>query len=323
MAYWLLPFPIYDPVGQRLGAMGNTVSSRIEVKRVIHAFEKKFPGQTRGVPPGEIIEGIHYLDKLSKSELLAARNQATKKSYIKMTPPQEGFDEGNVEEAIEAIGLVNKDITDASLGVLPPFADIASVDWSKTVINHESLYRRVLKALCAARGISYTRVTGDLTNTSFSSAKFEHIKDEQTAKSIQNLLIGQVLLPIIREWVEFNNQIGVFGGKIDVDKVLKSIKWHRPHLPSATTLEDAKAYEIMLMNGLTTQGHILGELGTSYEEFCEHLAENRLTLVKAFEDRSLEPPPNVWDLNRAVSVRDSLIPADQNPQPDQPKEKVK
>jgi lambda family phage portal protein len=180
-------------------------SERVDAVDVAHIFVRRFPGQIRGISwLTPIATRLLELDWLEDAALMKARVSALFAAFVTDPDGSTGVFNNTTAGAVGSDTQFNPAsvvFEPGTLQFLPPNCDIKfpPVADMSTVTE---LMRHMLRSIAAGGGMSYESLTGDLSQTNFSSARLGQSLQQRRIKGLQStLLTSQLLLPVWRRWV--------------------------------------------------------------------------------------------------------------------------
>jgi len=131
-----------------------------------------------------------------------------------------------------------------------------------------------LRFIARALGVSFERLTYDLSKTSFSSTKFGDRDDRITVAEHQRLVERHLLRPLnVRLLAGMHLRPGMPGGAFaaDPDGYAKQVRFALPGRPPVDELKAEKANVLALANRTASRSRIAAERGLDYAEVKEDL----------------------------------------------------
>jgi lambda family phage portal protein len=199
VAYWLL----HDAPDQVWAQI--VPSERVDAIDVAHVYVRKFPGQIRGISwLTPIATRLLELDWLEDAALMKARVSALFAAFVTDPDGSTGVFNNTTAGSVGSDAQFNPAsvvFEPGTLQFLPPNCDIRfpPVADMSTVTE---LMRHMLRSIAAGGGMSYESLTGDLSQTNFSSARLGQSLQQRRIKGLQATLLGsQLVMPVWRRWV--------------------------------------------------------------------------------------------------------------------------
>jgi len=171
----------------RTGGSWETV--RIDAADILHAFKPLFPGQQLGLP--WLAPSATHLAEIDRLEdaLLAKANSAALFGMV-LTRPDE-------------TGSVAKPDANGDYSMEPGATIIAPPGWDVTAVNPPNnegtseFLRSMIRSAAAGAGVPYELVSGDLSQTNYSSARVGLLEFRRRVTALQkNILVARILDPL-------------------------------------------------------------------------------------------------------------------------------
>ena len=171
---------------------------RIEAADMLHIFRAHLPGQVRGISWfAPVLLRLADHDAAEDALLVRLKTEAMFAGFIyERSPSAGGFDGEDVDNILET-GLEPGTLQILPLGKdikfpTPPSGSGAAGDFLKAQ----------LRGIAAGLGVSYEKMTGDLTGVNYSSIRAGEIDFRHRIEATQDqVLIPQALRPIWRRWI--------------------------------------------------------------------------------------------------------------------------
>jgi lambda family phage portal protein len=276
IAYWLLK-DSPDQVWAQI-----TPSTRFDAVDVAHIFVRKFPGQVRGISwLTPIATRLLELDGLEDSALMKARVSALFAAFVTDPDGVTGIFNNTVAGSLGGDNTFNPNSVQFEPGMLqflppncdikfPPIADMSTVT---------DLMRHMLRSIAAGGGLSYESLTGDLSQTNFSSARLGQSLQQRRIKGLQStLLVSQLLLPIWRRWVLMEILTGRISAPDFESRPLDYLnaKFLWPGWPAIDPLKQSKADALDLASRTKSRAQIVADNGRDISDVDEEIENDPL-----------------------------------------------
>jgi lambda family phage portal protein len=252
--YWLYE----EHPGERHLRVTNIRSSFVPAQEIIHVFRQDRPGQTRGVPwASPVIIRLRDFDDYSDAQLLKQKISACFTAFAVDT---EAPDSGPSE-------LIEK-LEPGAIEILPPGKDIRFAN-PPTVGDFDKITREYLLQIAAGFGVTYEALTGDLSNTNFSSARLGWLEFQRNIESWRwHMLVPQMLNPI---WDWF-----VAAGSINGIRLEGIVaQWTPPRRELIDPSKEIDATRKAVRSGFMSLSEAIREFGYEPEEvMAEMQADN-------------------------------------------------
>lgn len=259
VAYWITPTAPDGPFPM------TAESRRIEAEDVCHVFERRFPGQVRGVTPlSAVLTRAKEVDDLEDAGLAKAKVEALFAGFIRDVDGTAGFGQpgDDRQELSLEPGVLRK---------LPSGADVTFTP-THTTSGMTDLVRHMVRSLAAGAGLPYELVSHDLSQVNYSSARLGLLEFRRRAVFLQRvLLVGQFLRPAFKRFAA----IEALAGRLALDlDALPDAAWIWPGWaaidPQKETAADVKAIEARLKS----RTEVIAARGRDPEEVDAEIARD-------------------------------------------------
>ena len=312
IAYWLFerhPGDIWQARGQ------SYYSRPVPASEIIHVFNRQGfrPGQTRGVPAlhAAILKARNLLG-FEESELIKARIQ----SYVTAFIETEYSDMEPLPT--DDAGYPLKELFPGAIEYLDPGQKLAAFDPSSPNPNAPAFIKHFQRAIARVLGMSSYSVTGDLSDTSYSSLREGKISEWRRIRIMRDQLAKDFCMPVFRGWLDAAVRGGFLALPTDYEwnkQHYCCVQWFGSPMPWVDPLKDVNAIAKKLEIGLTTQTEELAERGMDFEDWCaikaqEKAIKDRYGLV---DEEMTEPQLGPEDFEKDDKPPAELPPAEPEP----------
>lgn len=276
--------------------LGNakTRYRRVPVDRMVHYYIPERPNQCRGVTLiASPMERLHMLDKYEEATLTGARIASSKMGFF--------YDQLDDTNPVRYAGTDSDEIVDPETGrsyqdqILDieagQFEDIGTkrfeaFDPGYPPARYEEFTSSILKSISAGLNISYFKLSNDLSEVNYSTAREAKLDDVDSWRDQQHDLIDIVLNPIFDQWLEIAMLRSEFArfGMSELAR-LQPRKWQPRGWRWVDPEKEMKAVELELQYNLTSPSIIAEERGYDYEEILKTIERDR-----ALRDKYLSQP---------------------------------
>lgn len=204
----------YDARGRRIryhfrdrGFDGSYLSGKtytVDAVNIIHAFIPLASNQSRGVPwmaPG--LEKAKHLEKFTEAALVRVRATASRVAALRTTAGNEYTGDESGPDGVEY------DLSNAGEVWDIGNREITQLDGNYPGEMYEPFIRRNLQDLASAWSVSYPALSGDLSDTSFSSGRTGVMEEREAHKKRQSWLVRQIINVVYPEWLTNAYMMGV------------------------------------------------------------------------------------------------------------------
>jgi lambda family phage portal protein len=263
VAYWLFDRHPGDN-GKR------PVSSRIEASWVKHIFEKKRPGQIRGITAfASVMLRIKDLSDYEEAELFSKKIQACFTAFITTSAGDESLMPISTDAAT---GERSETLNPGTNTYLKPGEDVkfGSPHLSNT---YQEYIRAQLHAIAAGLGLTYELLTGDLSQVNYSSIRAGLIE----FRRFMEVLRWQIIVPQVCEgvWMWFINA-AIAAGKLDDGEY--SAEWTPPRFESVDPIKDFTALLLAVRAGFISLPQAIASLGDDKDTVLGEIADSNKLL---------------------------------------------
>lgn len=276
VAYWLWTRHPLDQAFDRQRV-------RVPAEDIIHAFIPMRPGQTRGIPHASaVLTTMKMLDGALEAELVAMRIESSKMGALVDADPQNPLTRDpnagtmSVPAEAEPASLLDLRGTGAKLDLWDPQHPSAAVgDFTKLMT----------RMIAIGLGMSYNTLSGDLSDTTYSSAKIGLRPEQDHWQRLQGFVITHVCDRIYREALKMallNGQIPAITD-YDLNRWTKVV-WQPRGFQSPDPLKDIEADLTKVRAGVMPLADVAAKDGYDLEE----VIEARKAEIELFEEAGIE-----------------------------------
>ena len=180
-----------------IGAQRKTYE-RVPVADLLHIHRPFRPNQYRGVPDtAAVLTTTQMLDGYVFAALTEARTAASKQGFIQQGPDADAPDPDS--------GAAQSRVTETSPGsvdVLGPGETFVGWDPKSPSGNFGPFVLANTQWIAAGLNVSYMALTGDLSNTSYSSSRTGLLQERDAWRILQSELAAQLCDPVYRRWLK-------------------------------------------------------------------------------------------------------------------------
>lgn len=277
-----------DHPGERLFFPNTLDLLRIPAAEVMHLFRALRPGQLRGVPwLANALVRLWELDQYDDAELLRKKFAAMMMAFIIRQNPEDPFF-GNEQSGAPATaaggatqepepGVQVAQLEAGTMMDLEPGEDVKFTDPADVGGNYEAFERQTLLRIGAGLGLPYDMLTGDLSQTSYSSIRAGILSFRRLCEQIQyGVFIFQFCRPVWQTFIE----AAVLAGELDARDYQANradylaVEWHTPKWAWVDPEKDVKAEVLAIRAGLKSRSMSINETGMDEEEVDRQIAKD-------------------------------------------------
>jgi lambda family phage portal protein len=256
VAYWL-----YDKHPSEF----PTKRVRVPADEIVHAFLVKRIGARRGEPWSScVLTDASTLAAFLEASVHAARIGASRMAAIERDKDVEMDDD--FERTVTPDEVAPGQILD-----LAPGERLNSLNWQYPTGEIDPFTKIILRALAAGLNVSYSSLSGDLSDVNYSSIRAGLLVERDGWRKLQRFLIDRLHWPVYRAWRE----MAVLSGQLPARPIgdYDRVTWQARGWAWVNPVDEVNANAIALQNRLTTRRKILAEQGLDLEDVLEGLAE--------------------------------------------------
>lgn len=269
------------------------VRTRVPAKDVLHILDPIEGGQVRGLSRlTPAIVPLWVLDAYDDAELERKKTAALFSIFIKRADPNPTFINRVAEEKAKASdgegvatdivlqpGTAHQLLAGEDVTVANP-ADVGN--------SYEAFQYRTLARICAALGLPYAGVTGDLTAANYANQRAALIEARRRLQAMQyGVLVFQMCRPIWNWFLDaavLADAI-VMPGYADNPRPYRKVRWIAPRWDWVDPLKDRQA-EVVALNARTRSiSQAIEEEGNDPDEVFEQIARDQ----KRMEELGIKP----------------------------------
>lgn len=287
-AYWIFPERPGEPFGATL-ASATTPASEI-----LHLFRPSAPGQVRGLSLfAPILTRLAEIDAIEDAQLARVKVAALFAGFI--TDPDNGAGDMPGEQRD---GAIESGLEPGVLKVLRPGQGI-EFPATPQVGDAMVFLKTQLRAVAAGAGLTYQQLTGDLSDTNYSSIRAGLLEHQRRMGAFQRQTFEpRVLDPLWRRFVTME----ILSGRIDAPDFESSpdayfdVTWLWPAWPSVDPKGEVDA-EISAVNaGFKSKREVIASSGRDPDSVNAVIAEERA---------AASPPADAIPSNQPEQQRDA------------------
>jgi len=286
-AYWLLP----DAPDAPWASVGEP--QRVDAADVAHCFVRKFPGQVRGLSwLAPVATRLVELDQLEDAALVKAKVSALMTFFLSDSDGiLNAFDGVTSGTAFDPATI---QIEPGFINALPPGVDVKSPPITDMVALAEVL-RHFLHSIAAGGGLTYERISSDMSQVNYSSARLADAQFQRKVKALQsNLLVAQFLLPIWRRWVmlEILSGRAPYASDFNANPLAYlNAKFLFSGMPAIDPLKEAKADALDLASRTKSRAEIVATNGRDIDDVDQEIEDDPLYISDAAQAQALLTQP--------------------------------
>ncbi|MFC3057865.1 phage portal protein [Paenirhodobacter populi] len=266
-----------DAPDQPFGFYGAPV--RVPASDILHVYDTQFPGQVRGLSwLSPVLLKLRDRDEASDAMLMALKVQSLITGFIR---DPEGGSAGFDGDG--AAGALNVSLEPGAMRVLPPGADVTFSTPGQGLQQAIEFLRTQDREIAAGTGLTAEMLSGDLSQTNYSSARVGILEVRRRCEALQRSLIeAQFLLPLWRRWIEVRALAGDF--QREQAEQYKAVRFVPPGWQWVDPRNEVEAEIAAIGAGLKSREESVAARGRDIDELDEERARDR-------ERQQQEPKP--------------------------------
>jgi len=174
---------------------------RVPAQDVFHVFDPIFPGQVRGLSWfAPVLTKLKDRGEASDALLMQLKTASLITGFVR---DPDGSFAGFEGEAEANTGNLDVSLEPGAMRILPPGADVAFSSPGVGLSQAVDFLRAQDREIAAGVGLTVEALTGDLTQTNYSSARVGLLEFRRRAEMLQrNLVEGMFLRPLWLRWID-------------------------------------------------------------------------------------------------------------------------
>lgn len=176
----------------------------VPADEIIHIYKHLFANQLRGYTPlAPVLLTLNSLDEYKRSEVDAALLQSCWMGvYEELHADANSYDDYD-EDEVNNNGEVASALQPGVIKFAPKGYKLNSISPTHPNSQVKDFIKTMLKGICGALGLSYNKVSSDVSETSYSSLRQANIEDAVTVKEMQQFLIDNWKDVQYNDWLKY------------------------------------------------------------------------------------------------------------------------
>lgn len=308
------------PGDDAVGFQRSSRRVRVPADEVFHLFDPTRIKQSRGIPwLASTAIRLHHMHGYEDAEVISARATASLMGFVQST---EGQLQSDLPEE-EGAGAETERVTEFAPGVfkyLAPGETVVVPDLKRPGGQFDPFMRAMLRAVAAGLGQAYESVSGDYSQTNYSSSRLSLNNERDCWRVIQAWLMDNFHQPLFEEWLD----LAVLSGEVAIkDYYTNEENYNYPRWTArgwswVDPAREVSAGIASIRAGLSTQTEIVAQGGGDFEELIVQ-RKRELDLAKEHGLVFDTDPGQVDGTGSAQALKDAANKPD-DPRPgDKPK----
>lgn len=262
---------------------------------IIHRYRLDRPGQTRGISWfAPVMADLNMLRGYQEAELVAARCAAAKVGFIVPSP-----DAPAIDPNLNPLNPPQFDASPGTIDRLEPGEEFKSWDPTHPSGNFGNFAKVILQSIAVGLGASYHSLTGDMSQSNFSSSRMSELEARDQWRSLQRWLIAGFHERVFRRWLRVAQLRGAIGLPDRAMERWLEHEWAPRGWGFINPKDEIEAAVYAIQNGLQSRTRELANEGLEFEDIAGDLKKEReaaekygIQITSAPSPKSLnEPPP--------------------------------
>ncbi len=267
----------FDEVGRRVAFYiyewhpGNLLrlpkSNRVPASEVIQVFRPVMPGQLRGVSALlPIMQKLNDLDQFDRATLVKQKTGALLTGFI-TTPNENPLGAAKADDGTWTASLEPGTIQRLSPGESLEFSDPPDTG------GYSEYAKTQLRLIASGLGLPYNILSGDLSDTSYSSARVGLIEFRKYIDALQWQFIHTFCRPVFQRWIELELLRGTLPvPENGVREYMRNISWAPPAMQMTDPQREVDAMVRAIRAGLMSREMAVASLGYDLAEVDAQIA---------------------------------------------------
>lgn len=280
------------------------VRRRIPAEEIIHDFEPLRVGAKRGIPRLHAgLDAVYMLGGYQESELVASRTGAANPGFFEQEPDAAGDDETEPAE-------LPLNVEPGTYNRLPPGYKFVAHDTDHPSTAFDPFVRSINHRIAMAGQVSYMSLSGDLSDTSYSSGRIGLLAERDRYRLLQGRYAMHLHRRVYRAWLRAALLTGALPLPVADVARYEAVAWRPRGFPWIDPLKDIDAFEREVKLGLTSRTAGANERGRDFEETLAELdREQQLAAEYGVSiDGSDTPAPVTPDQPSTTSATNATKP---------------
>jgi len=251
---------------------------RVPASQILHIYDPLEAGQIRGLSRlTPAIVTLWMLDLYDDAELERKKTAALFSVFITRPDPDGEFFDKEKQSASTDDGVAGVKLEPGSAHVLLPGEDVKTATPAESGQSYEPFQYRILTRVCAALGLPYAGVTGDMVKANYGNQRAAMIEARRRGEAVQkDIIVVQLCLPVFRAFMDFAHIGGAlnFDGYADNPRDYLRMDWIPPRWMWIDPLKDRQAEILAVDAGFKARSQVIEEEGNDAAEVDQRIAED-------------------------------------------------
>ena len=274
IAYYFLPAAPGDVI-QPLEARKNE-HLRVPASEIIPLFVPQGVNQNRGIPwLHATIMRLRHVSGYEEAEVIAARTSACDMGFIESPETETSLNDGKFQ------GQSVVEFEPGTVRKLLPGEKFTKSSSTRPGNQFEPFMRQMLRGVAMGIGATYEAISGDFSQSNYSSSRLSELKARDQYRAIQKWLAESFHQIVFENWLS----MAVLAGEVKIpgyeqnDEAYKSAaRWQPRGFGYVDPEKEVNAYKTAVRAGFMTVSEVIAQTGGDFEDVLEE-REHELKLA--------------------------------------------
>jgi len=246
-------------------------SNRVPSTEVVQVFRPTIPGQVRGVSALlPIMQKLNDLDQFDRATLVKQKTGALLTGFI-TTPNENPLGAAKADDGTWTASLEPGTIQRLSPGESLEFSDPPDTG------GYSEYAKTQLRLIASGLGLPYNILSGDLSDTSYSSARVGLIEFRKYIDALQWHFVHMFCRPVFQRWVELEVLRGALPfPESGVQQYIRDVSWAPPAMQMTDPQREVDAMVRAIRAGLISREMAVASLGYDLAEVDAQIAAGNM-----------------------------------------------
>lgn len=242
-------------------------SNRVSSTEVLQIFRPTIPGQVRGISAlVPIMTKLNDLDQFDRATLVKQKTGALLTGFI-TTPNENPLGAVNADDGVWTASLEPGTIQRLSPGESLEFSD------PPETAGYSDFAKTQLRLIASGLGLPYNILSGDLSDTSYSSARVGLIEFRKYVDALQWQFVHMFCRPVFHRWVELEVLRGALPlPESGLQQYIRNVTWAPPSMQMTDPQREVDAMVRAIRAGLMSREMAVASLGYDLAEVDAQIA---------------------------------------------------
>jgi lambda family phage portal protein len=242
-------------------------SNRVPAAEVVQIFRPLVPGQVHGVSALlPIMQKLNDLDQFDRATLVKQKTGALLTGFI-TTPNENPLGAAQADDGAWTASLEPGTIQRLSPGESLEFSDPPETG------GYSEYAKTQLRLIASGLGLPYNVLSGNLSDTSYSSARVGLIEFRKYIDAVQWQFVHMFCRPVFKRWIELDMLLGGLPlPENGVQNYMRHVSWAPPTMQMTDPQREVDAMVRAIRAGLISREMAVASLGYDLAEVDAQIA---------------------------------------------------